>query len=70
MTAGEGEMGQGQLPGNTNVCVDCLGNHLRRTQCIPGAGGECLEGELCTISGCGFHVLIAMGCIELNQADE
>ena len=63
-------MGRGQLPGNANIYVGCLGNHLRRTQCIPVAGGVCLEGVLYTIGSSGFCVLIAMRCIELNQADE
>ena len=63
-------MGQGQLPQNANLCVDCLGNHLKRTQCIPMAGGVCLEGVLYTIGSCGFRVLIAMRGIEVIQADK
>ena len=63
-------MGQWQLTQNTIVCVDCLGNHLRRTQCIPAEEGVCLKGVLCTIGGSGFHVLIAIECIKLNQSDE
>ena len=63
-------MGQGQLPGNANVCVDCLGNCLSRTQCIPVERGVCLEVVLYTIGGSGFCVLITMRCIEFNQADE
>ena len=63
-------MGQVQLPGNANVCVDCLGNHLRRMQCIPVAGEVCLEGVVYTTGNSGFRVLITMRCIGLNQADE
>lgn len=49
-------MVQGQLSGNANVCVNCLGNRLRRMQCILAVGGVCLEGLLCTIGGSGIHV--------------
>ena len=63
-------MGLGKLSGNVNVCVNCLGNRLKRMQCILAVGGVCLEGVLCTIGGSGSHVLIAMQCFELNQADE
>ena len=70
MTAGEVEVGLGKLLGNANVCVNCLGNRLRVTQCIPVAMGICLEGVLCTVGGSEIHVLITLECFKLNKADK